>query len=211
MGVLGRLFGTKPNFIDRVWRTEARKLRDLVERAREGTCLVVYHFADTGERLRALLDDAGIDYETLTRPGADRLARLSGVHLLASEEIPDEVKRGLGQRPGHAVETASHVHLAEHYPIPSRDDEVLNLHTILARGSRFFCYVGLDEPWLEKVIGDSTRTLLDRLGMSDDEPIEHSMVGSALRRAQEQIDKKRRNLEIPARSSGAWMEKNLSE
>ena len=77
MGFLGRLFGGKPTFTDRVWKTEALKLRDLTDRVRESGGLVVYHFAETGDRVRALFTEAGIDYEELKRPGSDRLARLS--------------------------------------------------------------------------------------------------------------------------------------
>lgn len=195
-----------------MWRTEALKLRDLVEAARGDTSLILYHFPDTGERLRTLLEEARVDYETLEGPGTDRLARLSGVFVLDSEDIPHEIKRGLGQRPKHAVEEPTRVLLAEHYPIPSRDEHVLNLHRILAPGSKFSCYVGLDEPWLAKVIGDSrVLDLLDRMGFDEGTPIEHAMVGNALRRAQEQIDGKRRNVEQTARSSAEWLRLNMNE
>ena len=39
----------------------------------------------------------------------------------------------------------------------------------------------------------------------------HAMIGGALWRAQEQIDKKRRNLENYARSSAEWMQLNMGE
>lgn len=185
--------------------TEELKLDD-VERRAGGDCLVVYHFAETGERLQSRLE-----CNRLRRPGTDALERLQGVHLMDSDELPDEIKRGWGRRSRHAGDTACHVHLAEHYPIPSRDEHVLNLHSYLAPGSEFFCYVGLDEAWLEKMLGSSTRALLDQLGMSDTEPLEHSMIGGALRRAQEQLDGKRRNVESYARSSAEWMQLNVSE
>ena len=87
---------------------------------------------------------------------------------------------------------------------------MLNLHAILPPASKFFCYVGLDEPWLNKVLGSSTRDLLAQLGMSEGEPLVHSMIGSSLRRAQEKLAEKQRGVEHQARSSEAWMKLNVS-
>jgi len=211
VGFLSGLFASKPKFEDRVWMTKNLKLEDMVRRTSGGVNLIVYHFTETGERLVARFDESRRDYQHLRRPGTDALERLEGVRVLDSDELPDEIKRGQGRRSRNSGDTPCHVHLAEHYPIPSRDDHVLNLHTILAPGSEFSCYVGLDEAWLEKVLGDSTRSLLDQLGMNESEPLNHSMIGAALRRAQEQLDKKRRNLESYARSSSEWMQLNISE
>jgi preprotein translocase subunit SecA len=61
------------------------------------------------------------------------------------------------------------------------------------------------------MLGSSTRQLLDQLGMSDSEPLTHSMIGGALRRAQEQIEKKKAKIETYARSSAEWMQLNMSE
>ena len=223
MGFLESLFGKKPSFEDRVWRTSALKLEDLIGRATDDAvnddvaCLVVYHFSDTGDLLQSRFDEAGVVYERLKRPGTELLENLpvrlgaTALGLLHSDEIPDEIQRGQGSRSFGASETPTQVHLAEHFPIPSRDDHVLHLHALLAPGSKFFCYVGLDEPWLAKMLGGSTRELLDRLGMDDSEPLNHAMIGSALRRAQQQLDENRRHLEDYARSCEEWMQSNVSE
>jgi len=211
VGFLSRWFSSKPTLEDRVWKTEALKLEDIVQRAGPGTCLIVYHFAETGERLRSLLDARGLDYEYLERPSTNELERHSGVGLLDSGHIPEEIRRGQAKRSMPGDETPCDVHLAEHYPIPGRDDHVLNLHAILPPGSEFHGYVGLDEAWIEKMLGSSTRALLDQLGMKDSEPLSHSMIGGAIRSAQKQLDKKRRNIESYARSSAEWMQLNVSE
>ena len=224
MGFLNRLFGKKPTFEERVWLTRELKLEDLTLQAASDRsddlvdCLVVYHFPDTGDRLQSRLEEIESDYQLLRRPGTEMLENQrtrigSTIALLASDEIPEEVKRGReqGRRSSMPTERACHVHMAEHFPIPYRDDHVLNLHGILPPHSKFFCYVGLDEPWLDSVLGDSTRTLLQQLGMRDDEPLIHSMIGSALRRSQKQLAEKQNGVEQQARSSEEWMELNLAE
>lgn len=220
MGLLSRLFGTKPTFEDRVWRTQALKIDDLARQVASELSddvvdsLVVYHFDETGDRLQSRLDEVG--YERLNRPGTDALADLhsrvgSKIALLPSRDIPEEVKRGRDSKryPSVGSKRVCHVHLAEHYPLPYRDDQVRNLHAILPPGSKFFCYVGLDESWFD--FGrDKTLPLLEQMGMSDDEPLIHSMIGSAFRRVQEQLAGKHRGAEQPARSSKEWMELNIA-
>lgn len=201
--------------------TERRKLDDLVRRAGEDAgnegvdCLVVYHFRDTGERLRARFHEAGLSCEEIRRPPLHVLADLSGqlgfgtVGLLDSIEAPSEI--GGARSAGARVDgRPCRLHLAEHYPIPSRDDAVLALHRFLPPGSELFGYVGLDEPWLRDVLGESARALLERLGMSEDEPIVHPMVGKALRRAQARLDESRKGAELLARSSQEWMDLNAA-
>jgi hypothetical protein len=217
MGLLNRWLGTKPAFEDRVWMTEARKFDDLLAQvghdASDGSLavLVVYHFPETGERLRSRLHEADLHYKFLERPGSDTIENLTGIGVLYSDEIPEEIKRGLGSRSMYARQTPCHVHLAEHFPISYRDDQVLGLRSILAPDSEYFCYVGLDEAWLEKVMSPSTRALLDQLGMSDSEPLSHTMLRSALRNAQKSFDKKRRNIEHYARSCREWVQLNMTE
>ena len=215
MGFLKRIFGGRPNFDDRVWMRASLKIDDLLKRVVEEArtdsevSLVVYHFPDTGDELKSRFDDAGVELEELRSPGTHELEHSPRVALLNSAEIPGEVQRGRARRSAHARATPCHVHLAEHYPIPSRDDHVINLHSVLAPDSKFYGYVGLDEAWVEQTVGGTTRDLLEQLGVSDDEPLNHSMIGSALRRAQEQLDKKRRGIEAQARSSREWMELNI--
>ncbi len=222
MGFLNRLFGGKPTFEDRVWFTRELKFADLrrkvaLDRSDDVIdCLMVYHFPDTGDRLRSELDELDLDYQQLSRPGSEMLENFptrigSTIALLDSNEIPEEVKRGR-EKGGRSTPTAQrvcHVHLAEHFPIPYRDDHVLNLSAFLPSKSQFFCYVGLDEPWFDSSFGGTTRSLLEQLGMPDDEPLVHSMIASALRRSQEQLAEKQRGIEYQARSSEVWMERNV--
>lgn len=223
MSFLSRLFGKKPAFEDRVWLTREAKLDDLLGQVRadceDGStgCLVVHHFRETGDRLESRFAEAGLGYERLRKPGSDLLENLAErlgpgkLGLLGSGELPDEIQRGRGARSVSGTGTPCRVHLAEHYPIPSRDDHVLELDAILPPGSTFVCYVGLDEPWLGDVLGSSTRALMERLELRGDEPLTHPMIGKALRRAQAQLDGKRRGMEMSARSSEEWMQLNVPD
>lgn len=224
MGFLNRLFGKKPEFENRVWRTSALKFDDLgarlaAEREDERIdALVIHHFAGTGENLESRLEALDPSYKRLNRPGTESFENLrdrtgASLTLLASDEIPEEIKRGQAseRRSSEPGSRRCHVHLAEHFPMPYRDDHVLNLHALLPSESRFFVYAGLDEAWLGDALGDTTLELLEKLGISDDEPLSHPLIDSALRRTQEQLAQKQRGVEHNARSSEEWMERNITD
>jgi hypothetical protein len=220
MGFLRRLFGGEPACEDRFWRTTELKLADLTSRivrdADPGPRLLVYHFEETGERLQAALEGRQVSFERLRQPATDALAGLgtraarSDVVLLASEELPPEVASGLGES-RQSSGSPGRVHLAEHFPVSSRDREVLNLTGVLPAGSRFFCYAALDEPWLAPALDSRVLELLGRMGLEEDAPIEHPILAKAARRVQAAIEGKLRGPGLAARSCEEWMRANLAQ
>jgi len=220
MGLLSRLFGGhRAAFEGRFWRTSERKIADLLEQVRAdadaGPCLVVHHFASTGERLEAELEARRLGYRRLSRPATDELANLATrvrgptVALLASDELPPGIVRGVERGLGSRDHPPCRVHLAEHFPTSARDQHVLNLEGLLPGGSRFLCYVGLDELWLGRSLGSRALELLDRMGAPDDEPLVHPMLPKAIRRVQAGIEAKQRGAERSAHSCEEWMQLNL--
>jgi len=214
VGILSRLFGSKTSFIDRVWTTAERKLDDVVDRVGRdiaaGTpSILVYHFEATGEALEERLRGANVLFENIRTPSTqvlhalDTAAGPSTVPLVSSTEIPASLPPQ--NRPGAPVS----VHLAEHFPTPSRDDHVVGLAAILPPKSTFTAYVALDEGWVRDVIGSSVTDIMKQLGMDEDECVTHASIASALRRAQEKLAARVRSPEQPARSSDEWMTFNL--
>lgn len=68
----------------------------------------------------------------------------------------------------------------------------------------------LDEALFSAFGGNRIISMMKSLGMQEDESINHQMVTSSIKKAQEKIDKKFTGFEQTARSQEEWMAKNSS-
>lgn len=94
---------------------------------------------------------------------------------------------------------------AEHYPLVAKEKELfekLNANNVVV-----LC--GLDEPFFETFISERLVDMLGKLGMKEDDLIEHSMITSSIIRAQEKITSKV-IIDNTARSQKEWLERNVS-
>jgi preprotein translocase subunit SecA len=72
-----------------------------------------------------------------------------------------------------------------------------------------FCS-SIDEPSFKAFGADRIITLLDSLGIGEDEPIEHSMVSKAMARAREKIESMVAH-EVVADTEKEWFLKNVKQ
>lgn len=220
MRLLDRLFGEKaPEFTERMWSTTAQKIDDLVAQVRRCHALGAYpvavaHFRATQQRLLDAFDKSGIAAHGISSPAQfpaelpDGWAPRTAILVLSSETIPPSSQRPPRARPEAARRAPVSVHLAEHYPSPDRDQEVLGLATIWPSPTEFTCYTALDEPWLIPFRVEGVRQLLARLGMDEATVLSHPVLQRALRSAQQQIAQRVRH-EQRCESCEEWMQCNL--
>lgn len=109
-----------------------------------------------------------------------------------------------------AREIASHhiqnknVIFYEHYPIASKEkDTFTNLQVKEA-----IFYSSLDEPLFQQFGGEKIIGLMQRMGMQENEAIEHPLISNAIKNAQEKIAEKV-IVEHHAGSQAEWFSKNL--
>ena len=93
---------------------------------------------------------------------------------------------------------------AEHYPLRSKEEDLyhrMNLATVQV-------YSSMDEPFFQRFGADKIVKIMERLGMKEEEIIEHKLISKAILAAQNKIEKK-----IIAEQSGYsqknWLEKNF--
>lgn len=92
---------------------------------------------------------------------------------------------------------------AEHYPLHSKEQEAYqSMHL-----EKAVVYSSLREPLFSQFGGEKIIKVMEQLGMKETELIEHSMISSAIRKAQEKIEQKT-PLDHLARSQEEWIEKN---
>jgi len=103
-----------------------------------------------------------------------------------------------------ALSHAADYVFAEHYPLATKEQELfakLNLEKVVVLN-------GLDEPLFKHFGSDKIVELLSKLGMKEDEVIEHKMIGASIINAQEKLAKQVL-LDNTARSQKEWMERNV--
>jgi hypothetical protein len=92
---------------------------------------------------------------------------------------------------------------AEHYPLLSKEEDLyqrMNLQTVEVFSS-------LNAPLFQQFGGNKIIDVMQRLGLKEDEIIEHKMITSAIRKAQKKIEKKV-IVDQTAHSQAEWLQKN---
>lgn len=93
---------------------------------------------------------------------------------------------------------------AEHYPLLSKEVGLLQqLHL-----EKVLVYSSLDEPLFMNFGGEKIISMMKKMGMRDDEIIEHSMISRSIQNAQEKIAEKV-IIEQSATSQQEWFRKNF--
>lgn len=92
----------------------------------------------------------------------------------------------------------------EHHPLKSKEQELfrkLNLENPVV-------YSSLTEPLFKQFGSDKIIDLMKKLGMNEDESIEHTMISRSIANAQEKIEKKI-SVDLGARSQEGWLKNNF--
>lgn len=103
----------------------------------------------------------------------------------------------------HSV-SGKQIIFAEHYPLKEKEEMLytsLNLSEVKVFSS-------LEEPIFQYFGGGRMMELMKKLGVQENEPIEHPTIGMALKNAQEKLAKKV-SVESGANSQSAWFNKNI--
>jgi len=94
--------------------------------------------------------------------------------------------------------------MLEHYPLKDKEEAFLSSFS----NQEILVLNSLDEPLLELFGGGRIVNLMERMGLQENDMVEHSLITKSLVRAQEKLTQKV-TLESPAQSMKEWFEKNL--
>lgn len=189
------LLGSKPsNKVSyKVYLTKIAKYRQLTEQLVEAVAQglkvhLVAHFDQTHNELIQLLTRANIEFDQLE-------SGLTNYPVILSKS---EALRTRSQMPNDEFQLI----VAEIHPTTIREESLKKLHK-----GEMIIFCALDNPFFEILGGERIRKLMGKLGLKENEAIEHSMVTKAIVNAQMKMDKKARN-EKPAASIREWMNLN---
>jgi hypothetical protein len=92
----------------------------------------------------------------------------------------------------------------EHYPLINKEKKLLEKLQL----KEAIFYSALDEPIFKHFGGGHIISMMEKLGLSENEAIEHPMISSAIKNAQEKISKNV-TIDHSALSQADWFSKNI--
>jgi preprotein translocase subunit SecA len=207
---------------DRIWATTALKWKGicdqiLKEANGDANLLTFAHFEETLEELKKHLHDRDLKYvelqstEEISMSNLEKL-RQGGTRtvILPSEAVssPEPSESLYGQE--NPPEGTIQIIVAEHYPLPERDETLLFFATHLPGITRIVFHAALDEPLMKMFGAESVMTMLKKLGWNETEFIAHAAITSAIAAAQKKMTQKATG-DLRARSAKEWFYYNCPE
>ena len=195
---------------DKVWFDEAQKLEHIcadvcIVQANRGSVLVLSHFESTLASLTSALRQKGITFERfsslnpaelcLSAPGKVWFAPVRAFHVANETTITNQASKLV-------------IIVAEHHPMHSRDQEILNAAGMLSCNTQLYFYFSLDDPVMKHFGTEKIKALFELLGIDKSECISHQLINTAVRTAQEKIEKQV-GKDVPTHSAEDWFKYNL--
>ena len=203
MSFFSRLFGSDRSSKvdvdpDSVWLTADAKFGGVLRQMQDlnsgetVAILLVAHFAETMKQLQ----------ETVERYDGNTPA----MAVLAAD-LSAEIASGLAADETQVIDLI----VAERHPLTNVDDQVMSeFADLLPCRSRVSYHISLDEPLMKRFAGDSVTSMLQALGMDENERIESSMVSSRIRAAQRKLTAQATG-NRKAASMEEWIQMNLPQ
>lgn len=175
-----------PTLLERVWLDRAAADRAIVRAAQAGPLVVLSYFDDTRDRVRRALDASGLPASaTLINSRVDELS---------------------------VVPPAAAVIVAERHPVTGFNRALAERLASLAPNVTPTVFSSLDDPLMRRFGGDRLQALMQQLGLSPDEHVEHPMLTRALANASKSLEQRlgpTLSRLVAADSMEEWLAKNL--
>lgn len=195
---------------DKVWFDEPQKLQHIcadvsILQANGSSVLVLSHFESTLASLTSELRQKGITFERfsslnpaelcLSAPGKVWFAPVRGFQVANETTVS-----------GQGSELV--IIVAEHHPMHSRDQEIVAAAAKVSCNAQLCFYFSLDDPVMKHFGTEKIKALFEPLGIDKSECISHHLINTAVRTAQEKIEKQV-GKDVPTHSAEDWFKYNL--
>lgn len=201
MGLFSFLKSDKPAYSDRVYRTTDMAMRGMITDAmqaitRKQVPVVLCFFEAELNQVKGFLSKNEVPGNSLEN--FNQLDQTVWISLAST---------GINQLSRLPKEKVA-IFFFGHYPLPSKENQLVERIQLSVPSAKIIFYSSLDEPAFKIFGGERLTSLLDKLGMKEDEAIEHEMVTRSMLRARERVQSNVRN-EIPVQSEEEWYAKNV--
>jgi hypothetical protein len=182
----------------KVWKTRADAVKGMSTEAMKAvtkgmTAIVVTFFPNRHQECKSFFVQNGIPHSDLS---TDDLPGGPSIILLPATKL-DSYRRTDQKQPVLLFYGPS--------PLPGREEMISERIVPVSQ----CCCASLDDPFFKAFGMEKVVTLMETLGMQNDESIEHAFVDKAIRSAQEKLGKKVKN-EIKSETEEEWFQKNIA-
>lgn len=202
---------------DKVWWNVARKLEGICNEtaaalAAGRNVLLLSHFEGALVMVKRALRARSIEFREFSLFDSTELCPTNkaatgkvwaGLARALQTQVADKPRAA---RPEILLEIV----IAEHHPICSRDEQLLQAAATLACPTHLTFHISLDDPLLTNFGSRSIQQLFKQLGIAEDTFLSNSMITTAIRSVQEKIAG-RLAKDLPARTIEDWFKHNQPE
>jgi hypothetical protein len=196
-------------YTDKVWKKAEYALKGMLMmammRLQHGKpCLLVSFFESEAEALIKFMQEHKLDFVQLggSIPTEEIKTTLflASASDLSNTSVLSFLKLNSSVFSGEALFTS-------HYPMSAVENATL--HNLTAAGfSKFVFCLSFDDSLLKIFNSQNILPLLEKLGLEEEESIEHNMVTQSIKRAREKVESKIK-FEVKAKSPQEWFALNL--
>ncbi len=185
-------FKKKPELemTDIIWKNDTAKQNGILKHiSTNEKFILLYYFQDTKDRMAETLHHANITYAEHAG-SSEKIVFIQADHLSITYSIHERT-----------------ICFLEHHPSAAVEKPVLD--NLLESGIKkvlFFNY--FNEPLFRYFGADRILTILEKMGLEEDQPIEHPMISQSIKNAQQKIDEKV-SFTSNTKNSKDWISINL--
>ena len=210
MSLFSFLKSDKPTYSDKVWKENDYAIKGMMTDAlqvitKNEIPVVLTFFSDTSQQIMDFLTTKQVPYFIIDSANAQEAPSQSQVVFLLDANLLSSSSQVLSLLMNQSKNRKINVMLFGHYPIPSKENKMLE--KLSAVDSNVTFYSSLDDPAFKIFGADQIKSTLEKLGLADEEAIEHAMVTRAMKNAREKIEQSVRQ-EIPCATKSEWFTKN---
>jgi hypothetical protein len=195
---------------DKVWMTKDECFKGLTTEAlkaitRKEMPIVISFFDDAAEEVKDYFKKQGVPYFDWKIESFGESNDQNVVYCTQADEIEHLLKNN-----SRIAKLPLCFLLTGHHPIIATEDRLLNSIHALTSASSFLFFLSFNSPLMEVFGVDKMKSLMQTMGMKQDECVEHAMITKSITRAREKIGQSLKN-EIRTRNEREWYQSNAKQ
>lgn len=202
------------SYEDKIWFDGNRRLdaicQDALDAAADrSNALILAHFKTTLTTVEDRLNARSIEYKSYSPLDFSSLCPRAFESESASIWVGNASHfQARSLPPAERSRSSLRILIAEHHPIASRDQALLDAASSMSCNAEVIYHTSLTDPLLLHFGGEKLRGLMKQLGMEEQDCVSHPMISKAIKNAQEKIQSQIER-EMQTNSPEEWFRFNL--
>jgi GTPase Era involved in 16S rRNA processing len=209
MGLFSFLKSDKPPHSDKVWMKKEAALKGMMTGALQALThgevpVVLSFFTDKHQEIIEFASSNGVPYTTVDENPANRLTQDNTVLVIDAQRLNNF--QSFINFISTSLKPVTFLFYG-HYPIPAKENQLLAKISEEKKLQGITFFSSLDDHAFEMFGADNIKNIMQKMGLKEDEAIEHAMVTKAMERAREKIASSVTH-EIASSTEVEWYERN---